>query len=113
MYDKMIMDLGKVSAGLKDAKRMVIGLGIAVGAVEVLDAYGTGDKELGKKVLLAESAKFAGGLLGGALAGAGAVLIVGSTGGTAIVVIAVASYYGGKYVGDGAKDLVAKKVGIC
>ena len=65
MYDKMIMDLGKVSAGLKDAKRMVIGLGIAVGAVEVLDAYGTGDKELGKKVLLAESAKFAGGLLGG------------------------------------------------
>ena len=113
MYDKMIMDLGKVSAGLKDAKRMVIGLGIAVGAVEVLDAYGTGDKELGTKVLLAESAKFAGGLLGGALAGAGAVLIVGSTGGTAIVVIAVASYYGGKYVGDGAKDLVAKKVGIC
>lgn len=113
MYDKMIMDLGKVSAGIKDAKRLVIGLGVSVGAIEVLEAYGTGDNELGKKVLLAESAKFTGGVIGGAIAGGGAALIIGTTGGTAIVVIAVVSYYGAKYTGDGAKELVSKRVGIC
>ncbi len=29
------------------------------------------------------------------------------------VVIAVVSYYGAKYAGDGAKELVSKRVGIC
>ncbi|MEB6479300.1 hypothetical protein [Acinetobacter vivianii] len=73
----------------------------------------SGNKELAKKVTYVETAKFVGGLVGGAVASAGAVLIVGSTGGGAIVVIAIAAYFGGKYTGDITKDIVANKVGIC
>lgn len=112
-FDQKILDLGKISAGLKDAKRLVIGLGVAVGVVQVLEAYATGEKELAKKVAYVETAKFAGGMAGGALGGFIAGIVVGTSGGGAIVIIAIAAYYGGKQTSDLIEEKASRYLEIC
>lgn len=111
--DQKILDLGKISAGLKDAKRLVVGLGVAIGAVQVLEAYATGDKELTRKVAYVETAKFAGGMVGGALSGFIAGIVVGTSGTGAIVIIAIAAYYGGKQSGDLIQKKASRYLEIC
>ncbi|UUM27004.1 hypothetical protein NQU59_15190 [Acinetobacter colistiniresistens] len=132
-YDKMIVDLGKISIGLRMGKQLVVGLGAAIFFKNTMDAYNTGDMELTKKVALIEGSKIAGGIMGGAagnfggkVAARGLIYIIGTVAGAVgytislpvsltitAVVIGAGVIGGGKYGADFAEDELKKRTGVC
>ena len=132
-YDKLIMDLGKVSIGLKMGKQLVVGLGVSVILKNTMDAYNTGDMELTKKVALIESSKFAGGIAGGAIGGLGGkvaargiIYIIGAAAGAVgytislpvsltitAIVVGAGTIGGGMFIGDAVEDVSKNITGIC
>ncbi|MEQ1411856.1 MULTISPECIES: hypothetical protein [Acinetobacter] len=132
-YDKMIVDLGKISIGLRMGKQLVVGLGAAIFFKNTMDAYNTGDMELTKKVAMIEGSKIAGGIMGGAagnfggkVAARGIIYIIGAVAGAAgytislpvsltitAVVIGAGVIGGGKYGADFAEDELKKRTGVC
>ena len=128
-YDKMIVDLGKISIGLRMGKKLVVGLGAAIFLKNTMDAYNTGDMELTKKVALIEGSKFAGGILGGStggLVGRGIIYVIEATAfavGYTIslpvsltitaVVLGTTTIWGGQYGSEYMEDLSKNITGIC
>ncbi|UNW05615.1 hypothetical protein [Acinetobacter indicus] len=128
-YDKMIVDLGKISIGLRMGKQLVVGLGAAIFFKNTMDAYNTGDMELTKKVALIEGSKIAGGVVGGwsgKIVGGGVVYIIGAAA-TAVgytmtlpvsltitaVVVGTGIIVGGKYGSEFAENELKKRTGVC
>ena len=132
-YDKMIVDLGKISVGLRMGKQLVVGLGAAIFLKNTMDAYNTGDMELTKKVAVIEGSKIAGGIIGGTVGNfggkvvaRGVIYIIGLVAGAAgytislpvsltitAVVIGAGVIGGGKYGADLAEDELKKRTGVC
>ena len=128
-YDKMIVDLGKISIGLRMGKQLVVGLGAAIFFKNTMDAYNTGDMELTKKVALIEGSKIAGGVVGGwggKIVGGGVVYVIGLAAGAVgytmtlpvsltitAVVVGTGIIEGGKYGSELLEDWQKQKTGIC
>lgn len=132
-YDKMIVDLGKISIGLRMGKQLVVGLGAAIFFKNTMDAYNTGDMELTKKVAMIEGSKIAGGAAGGAIGGLGGkvaargiIYIIGAVAGAVgytislpvsltitAVVVGAGMIGGGMFIGDAAEDVSKNITGIC
>jgi len=128
-YDKMTVDLGKISIGLRMGKQLVVGLGAAIFFKNTMDAYNTGDMELTKKVAMIEGSKIAGGAAGGwigKVVGGGVVYVIGMAAGAVgytitapvsltitAVVVGTGIIVGGKYGGELAEEKIKKITGIC
>lgn len=128
-YDKMIVDLGKISIGLRMGKQLVVGLGAAIFFKNTVDAYNTGDMELTKKVAMIEGSKIAGGVVGGwggKIVGGGFVYVIGMAAGAVgytmtlpvsltitAVVVGTGIIVGGKYGSEYMEDLSKNITGIC
>lgn len=128
-YDKMIVDLGKISIGLRMGKQLVVGLGAAIFFKNTMDAYNTGDMELTKKVAMIEGSKIAGGIVGGwggKIVGGGVVYVIGVAAGAigytmtlpvsltvTAVVVGTGIIVGGKYGSEYMEDLSKNITGIC
>lgn len=128
-YDKMIVDLGKISIGLRMGKQLVVGLGAAIFFKNTMDAYNTGDMELTKKVAMIEGSKIAGGVVGGwggKIVGGGFVYVIGMAAGAVgytmtlpvsltitAVVVGTGIIVGGKYGSEYMEDLSKNITGIC
>lgn len=112
-YDEMIEKLGRISTGLKQGKFLVVGLGISISALNILEAYSTGDDELAKKVLKIEGGAMLAGAVAGFVVAGAVVLIIGTGGSMSPFVIAAGSAVIGNISSDKAKDYLAEKAGVC
>ena len=109
----MIEKLGRISTGLKQGKFLVVGLGISISALNILEAYSTGDDELAKKVLKIEGGAMLAGAVAGFVVAGAVVLIIGTGGSMSPFVIAAGSAVIGNISSDKAKDYLAEKAGVC